>query len=72
MQPMMERLRGLQGAEFDREFVHEMTMHHNGAIEMAQVVRSRGVPHAETRRIAGKTIASNRKSIRDMQQAMRS
>ena len=38
MQNMMTNLKGKTGAEFDKAFLSEMIMHHEGAVVMAQAV----------------------------------
>lgn len=38
MQGMMAGLQGKTGDEFDKEFLSEMIVHHQGAVEMAQLV----------------------------------
>lgn len=72
MQPMMEKLQRLSGAEFDRAFAQEMSMHHQGAIDMSNVVVQGGVPHRPIKTLAGKIVRSNKKSQKDLAQAVRS
>lgn len=38
MQDMISNLKGKTGAEFDKAFLSEMIMHHEGAVVMAQAV----------------------------------
>lgn len=38
MMDMSANLRGKTGAEFDQEFLHEMIVHHQGAVDMADLV----------------------------------
>ena len=39
MDGMTNALKNKKGAEFDNEFLHEMIMHHAGAIEMAKMAK---------------------------------
>jgi uncharacterized protein (DUF305 family) len=39
MNGMTSALKNKKGVEFDNEFLHEMTMHHAGAIEMAKLAK---------------------------------
>lgn len=43
----MDRLTGLSGSEFDREFLTMMISHHQGAVDMATTEQTDGTnPHA--------------------------
>jgi uncharacterized protein (DUF305 family) len=70
MQPMMQKLMALSGAEFDRSFASDMGMHHQGAIDMSQVVTTGGVPHKEVQSLAAKIIKGNRRSQKSLKQAV--
>ena len=69
MQPMMRMLQGLSGTEFDKAFARDMGMHHQGAISMAEVIVTSGVPHPAVRAMAEKTIKGNRKSQQNLEKA---
>ena len=70
MQPMMQKMMAMSGAEFDRMFANDMTMHHQGAIDMSQVVVTGGVPHKEVQSLASKIIEGNRRSQKSLKQAV--
>lgn len=70
MQPTMQNLQGLSGAAFDQAFAHQMSMHHQGAIDMSSVVTKNGIPHREVRTLAQKIIQGNKKSQKDLAKAL--
>lgn len=62
---MSMHLYGLDGDDFDREFIKEMIIHHEGAIDMAnQALKS--AKHEEIKNLANNIIASQSKEIEDM------
>ena len=69
MRPMMRMLQGMSGTEFDKAFARDMGMHHQGAISMAEVIVTSGVPHPAVRAMAEKTIKGNRKSQQNLEKA---
>jgi len=71
MQPTMEKLERLSGAEFDRAFAQEMSVHHQGAIDMSYAVIEGGVPHRSVKTMASRIVRGNRKSQKDLAQAVR-
>lgn len=69
MQETMQKLSSLSGRQFDRAFVRDMFSHHETAILMSGPA-IRHSPHAEVRRFAAKTAASNRASQARMRRAL--
>jgi len=70
MQPTIEKLQGLSGVEFDQAFAREMSVHHQGAIDMSMVIVEGGVPHRQIRTLAQKIIRGNRKSQQNLKKAI--
>lgn len=62
---MSMHLVGLSGDEFDREFLREMIIHHEGAIDMANAAL-KNAKHDEIKNLANNIIASQSKEIVDM------
>lgn len=66
MDDMMARLKGKTGDEFDKAFLSEMIVHHQGAVEMAQaVLKSSNRP--ELIQLANDIMTAQRKEITMMQ-----
>lgn len=67
-QPMMRDLSALSGASLDRRFLEDMTMHHMGAIMMAESVETH-IEHQEVKDLAdaiGKTQSAEIELMRDL------
>lgn len=65
-QPMMRELAPYSGEQLDKVFLHDMTMHHMGAIMMARSVQS-SIEHEEMRELASDIIAEQSSEIQTMQ-----
>lgn len=63
--PMMAALEGKTGAEFDREFLIQMTLHHEGGIEMAKLALEKSTDK-DVRKLAQNIIDSQSKEIEQM------
>ena len=63
---VMAELRGLSGADFDRQFLASMIAHHQGAIEMAQTQLADG-RDPQAIELAQKIIADQEAEIEEMQ-----
>lgn len=66
MDDMMAGLKGKTGDEFDKEFLAEMIVHHQGAVDMAQEVLTSG-KHPELKDFAQKIISAQTAEIKQMQ-----
>ena len=66
MKGMMMGLEGKTGDEFDKAFLSEMIMHHEGAVEMAQAALA-NAKHQEIKDLAKNIISAQNKEIADMQ-----
>ncbi|MDQ3714283.1 MAG: DUF305 domain-containing protein, partial [Acidobacteriota bacterium] len=60
------KLNSLSGADFDVEFINQMTPHHQGAIVMAREASQKS-EHAEIKQLAGNIIKAQEAEIRQMQ-----
>lgn len=67
MEEMMESMEGKTGDEFDRAFMDAMTVHHQGAIEMAQEALNSS-DREEIRKMANDIISAQTKEIEMMRQ----
>ena len=65
MDDMMTGLNNKSGDEFDKVFISEMTMHHQGAIDMAKEAQS-NAKHQEVKDLAGNIITAQQKEIDQM------
>ncbi|MCE9628778.1 MAG: DUF305 domain-containing protein [Candidatus Vogelbacteria bacterium] len=65
MASMNAELNGKTGDEFDKAFISEMIMHHQGAVEMAQLAL-KNAKHAEIKTLANAIISAQNKEIADM------
>jgi len=63
---MVTNLKGKNGASFDKEFLSEMLMHHQGAVSMAQLALVHA-QHPQLKEEAKQIIASQTKEIIQMQ-----
>ena len=66
MSSMSASLRGKTGDDFDKLFLGEMTVHHQGAVEMAQLALT-NAKHQEIKDLASGIIAAQNKEIGEMQ-----
>ncbi|KND50557.1 MAG: hypothetical protein AB198_01785 [Parcubacteria bacterium C7867-003] len=65
MASMNTELRGKTGDEFDKAFISEMILHHQGAVEMAELALQ-NAQHTEIKVLANAIIAAQNKEIADM------
>lgn len=66
MDDMMEGLQGKTGDEFDKAFLSEMIVHHQGAVQMAQAALQRA-KHQEIKDMAEAIISAQTSEINQMQ-----
>ena len=62
MAGMVSGLAGKSGDEFDRAFIEEMVVHHEGAVEMAQQAL-RDAQHPEIKQMANDIISAQTREI---------
>ena len=62
----MDRLTGLSGSEFDREFLTMMTSHHQGAVDMATTEQVNG-SNPDAIALAGQIVSDQTAQIGEMQ-----
>lgn len=67
MSGMVERLKDRSGDEFDKTFIAEMIMHHQGAIDMAEMADNQA-KHDEVKELARAIRSAQEKEIHDMKQ----
>lgn len=67
MDDMMKALEGKEGDEFDKAFLAEMTIHHQGAIQMAEMAL-KSARHDEVKKMAQDIISAQEAEIKQMQQ----
>lgn len=65
MASMNAELEGKTGDAFDQAFITEMIMHHQGAVEMAQLALT-NAKHQEIKDLASAIITAQNKEIADM------
>lgn len=65
MASMNAELKGKNGDAFDQAFISEMIMHHQGAVEMAQLALT-NAKHQEIKDLANAIITAQNKEIADM------
>lgn len=63
-------LKELRGDEFDKAFIAEMIMHHQGAIDMAKLIEA-NAKHDELKQLGGEIISAQSKEI-DLMRAWQS
>lgn len=66
MDAMMSALDGKTGDEFDKAFLSEMIMHHEGAVEMAEAALA-NAKHEEIKTMANAIISAQTTEIKQMQ-----
>ncbi|HWH07384.1 MAG TPA: DUF305 domain-containing protein [Candidatus Paceibacterota bacterium] len=71
MDEMMQGLAGKTGDEFDKAFLSEMIMHHEGAVEMAEVAL-KSAKHEEIKTMANAIISAQTTEIQQMKDWQRS
>lgn len=67
MADMTAQLKDKTGDDFDKAFIEMMIKHHQGAIDMAQLVPERA-KHQEIKTLGEAVISAQTKEINDMQQ----
>lgn len=67
MADMTMQLKNKSGDDFDKSFVEMMISHHEGAVDMANLVPSRA-KHDEIKKLGEAVIAAQTKEIADMKQ----
>lgn len=67
MADMAEQLKNKTGDDFDKAFVEMMISHHEGAVDMAELIPSRA-KHDEVKKLGEAIIAAQTKEIADMKQ----
>lgn len=71
MDEMMQGLTGKTGDEFDKAFLSEMIMHHEGAVEMAEAALE-SAKHEEIKTMANAIISAQTTEIQQMKDWQRS
>ena len=66
MDAMMAALEGKTGDEFDKAFLAEMIMHHEGAVDMAEAALQ-NAKHEEIKAMANAIISAQTSEIKQMQ-----
>lgn len=66
MKDMNASLQGLKGDDLDKEFLKEMIVHHQGAVDMAKVLQA-GTKRPELQKMANDIITVQTKEIQMMQ-----
>ncbi len=67
MADMTEQLKNKTGDDFDKAFVEMMISHHEGAVDMAELIPSRA-KHDEVKQLGVAIVAAQTKEIADMKQ----
>lgn len=67
MTEMNKQLEKLSGDEFDKTFIEMMTVHHEGAVAMAELIPTRA-KHDEIKTLGQAIIAAQTKEIAEMKQ----
>ncbi len=67
MADMNNQLEGLSGEKFDKAFIEMMIAHHEGAVDMAELIPARA-KHNEIKALGEAIIAAQTKEIADMKQ----
>jgi uncharacterized protein (DUF305 family) len=65
----MTKLKAASGADFDRQFARMMIAHHNGAIEMAREVQSKGTS-AEVKTLAAEIERTQKAEVETLQKLL--
>jgi len=64
---MQNKLQGLKGEECDKEFLKQMILHHEQAVEMSQYAAT-NAKHQEIKDLASAVISAQTKEIEQMKQ----
>ena len=67
MVEMQNKLQGLKGEEYDKEFLKQMILHHEQAVEMSQYAAT-NAKHQEIKDLASAVISAQTKEIEQMKQ----
>lgn len=67
MDAMVQSLEGKNGDAFDKEFLSQMIVHHEGAIEMAKLARAQA-KHDEVKKLSEEIISAQEHEIGEMRQ----
>lgn len=67
MTAMTAELKGVTGDAFDKKFLSEMIMHHQGAVDMATMAATQA-KHQELKDLASSIISAQKGEITQMQQ----
>lgn len=67
MDQMMQRLAGKSGDEFDKAFLSEMIMHHEGAVKMAEAA-IKNAKHEEIKTMSNAIISAQTTEIQQMRE----
>jgi uncharacterized protein (DUF305 family) len=67
MEDMSKALQGKEGDAFDQAFLKEMIVHHEGAVEMAQLART-NAGHVEIKQMAEAIISAQEAEIGQMKE----
>lgn len=67
MNEMMESMEGETGDDFDKAFMESMTIHHQGAIEMAKLAKEKA-KHDEIKKMADDIISAQTNEINMMKE----
>jgi len=65
MNDMTKQLEGKTGDEFDKAFIAMMIVHHEGAVDMAELAKQ-NAKHDEIKKLADDIIAAQNKEITEM------
>jgi uncharacterized protein (DUF305 family) len=67
MDEMSADLKNKTGDEYDKAFIESMIVHHEGAVEMAQLSAA-NAKHDEIKKLSGAIISAQKNEIADMKQ----
>lgn len=67
MTPKVDTLKDKSGDEFDKEFLSQMILHHEGAVKMAQL-SAQNAKHDEIKQLSLDIISAQEKEILEMKQ----
>lgn len=67
MEGMSDSLRGKTGDAFDKTFLAEMIVHHEGAVEMARMAQGQA-KHQQVKQLANDIIAAQQRELDEMRQ----
>ncbi len=67
MADMNKKLEKLSGDDYDKAFIEMMIVHHEGAVDMAQLSEQRA-KHSEIKQLSQEIVAAQEKEVSDMRQ----